>query len=311
MDYYKILEVEPEVSAAEIKKNYRRLSLKYHPDKNGGDDAEFKKINEAYQVLSDDNKRKIYDLKRNNPLFSGHGAGDLPDVSDFFKMFMGDNMAGFPGGEFSFGGMPGMSGMAGMAGMPGMPNIRIFHHGRRQPMIRKPPPITKTIIITLDQSFTGLEYPLEIERWIDDGGRKIIENEKIYIPIPKGIDNNEMLKIDDKGNVLNGIKGCLKIFIKVENHSEFRRAGMDLIYRKKLTLKEALIGFDFELTFLDGKAYTINNSNGKIISPGYQKIVLGMGMHRSEAKGNLIIVFDVEFPKKLNKMQKEQITKIL
>ena len=67
MDYYSILGVEKKSSSAEIKKQYRKLSLQYHPDKNNGDDSKFKEINEAYQTLSDTEKRRIYDLQQNNP----------------------------------------------------------------------------------------------------------------------------------------------------------------------------------------------------------------------------------------------------
>ena len=70
MDYYSILGVEKKSSSAEIKKQYRKLSLQYHPDKNNGDDSKFKEINEAYQTLSDTEKRRIYDLQQNNPFFS-------------------------------------------------------------------------------------------------------------------------------------------------------------------------------------------------------------------------------------------------
>ena len=117
-----------------------------------------------------------------------------------------------------------------------------------------------------------MDYPLEIERWVEENGIKTIEKEKLYIPIPPGIDNNEMIKLDGRGNSLNGIRGDIKLPITVTNKSKFNRHGLDLFYKKKLTLKQALLGFTFDLTFLHGKVYTINNSGGKIMSPGYKKV---------------------------------------
>ena len=310
MDYYSILGVEKKSSPAEIKKNYRKLSLQYHPDKNNGDDSKFKEINEAYQTLSDREKRRIYDLQQNNPFFSAMNADqNIPDPGDIFKMFFGGTeMNGFPG----MSSMSGMPGMSNMHTMPGMPHIRIFQNGR-QPFMRpqKPPPIVKTIEISLRQAYTGMDFPLEIERWVEENGIKTVEKDKLYVPIPPGIDNNEMIKLGGKGNVLNGVKGDIKLPISVDNKSKFNRHGLDLFYKKKLSLKQALLGFSFDLTFLHGKVYTINNSGGKIMSPGYKKLVRGMGMKRGETTGNLIIEFDVIFPNKLSETQIEKLQEIL
>ena len=313
MDYYTILGVEKGSSPAEIKKNYRRLSLQYHPDKNNGDDTKFKEINTAYQILSDNEKRKMYDLQQNNPFISAMNGGSNNIPGDIFKMFFGGGFPGMP----EMHGMPGMPGMPGMHEMPGMhggmhgamPNIRIFHNGGS--FMSPPPPIIKTIVISLEEAYTGLNYPLEIERWVEENGLKTVEKEKLYVPIPKGIDNNEILQLPEKGNILNGIKGNIKLPISVKNNTKFDRHGLDLFYKKKLTLKQALIGFSFDLTFLQGKSYTINNSGGRIISPGYKKIVPQMGMKRGDAVGNLIIQFNVVFPTKLSEEQIEKLQEIL
>ena len=136
----------------------------------------------------------------------------------------------------------------------------------------KPTPIIKTIIITFEEAFVGCNYPLEIERWIKNKDTKYTEKERLYIDIPHGIDTDEIIIMRGRGNIINDTnKGDIKIFVKVEKHARFDRKGLDLIYKKKIGLKDALIGFKFDMKFLDGKVYTINNGGGKIIRPNYRK----------------------------------------
>ena len=174
-----------------------------------------------------------------------------------------------------------------------------------------PPAIIKTVELTFEESFSGLTLPLEIERWIEENGMKSIEKERLYIPIPPGIDNDEIMNLKGKGNIFNNIKGDLKISIKIKNNTKFKRKGLNLVYEKKLTLKEALTGFSFNIKFLQGKTYTINNSGGTIIGPKFKKVVRGLGIKRGDINGDLIIVFDVIFPNKLDKDQIDQLKKIL
>ena len=103
MDYYKVLNVNEKATKEEIKKAYRRLSLQYHPDKPTGDSEKFKQINEAYQTLGNENKRKQYDMSKNLPegfnnIFTGNAgaSGPMPDI---LKMFFGGGIPGMPGME--------------------------------------------------------------------------------------------------------------------------------------------------------------------------------------------------------------------
>lgn len=86
----------------------------------------------------------------------------------------------------------------------------------------------------------------------------------------------------------------------VNNNTEFIREGIDLIYHKQITLKDALCGFTFDMNYIDGRHFKINNENGNIIEPGHKKIIRGMGMNRDGHKGNLTIVFKIQFPDKLS-----------
>ena len=143
---------------------------------------------------------------------------------------------------------------------------------------------------------------------------RTVEVEKIYIDVPAGIDSNEVILLRGKGNVFDeGNKGDIKVFIQISNDTELVRDALDLIYKKTLTLKEALTGFSFDIKHISGKSYTINNSNGKIITPGYHKSIANMGMRRvlphpaSPLLGDLIIVFDVDFPSSLTDEQRDKI----
>jgi DnaJ family protein A protein 2 len=94
-------------------------------------------------------------------------------------------------------------------------------------------------------------------------------------------------------------RGDIKLFVKIENNTDFKRSGLDLIYEKGITVKEALCGFTFELKYITGKTYTINNQAGNIITDGYRKTIPGMGFFRDGHTGNLVIIFNVKYPEKL------------
>ena len=296
-NYYSILGVDENASNDVIKKAFRKLSMKHHPDRGGQKDV-FQKINEAYQVLSDTQKRQQYNMSRNgNPLahlFGGmRGPHNSPDgIGQMFNMMFGGG--GFPGGMNN-------------------PNVQIFHNGVRvnPNHVSKPPPIVKNIEISLEQAYTGLNVPIEIERWYESGGTRRVEKEKIYIEIPQGIDSNEIIMIKEKGNIKNDkVKGDIKLYINVKNTTEFTRDGLDLLIKKKISLKEALVGFEFDIKHISGKSFKINNVDGNVIKPFFKKNIPDLGMIRGNKKGNLVINFDVEFPDTLTKKQKMQISEI-
>ena len=297
-NFYNILGVSESATKDEIKKAYRSLQMKYHPDRNSSSQESInmtQKINEAYETLGDDDKKNQYDMTRNNPFMRMDSQGphnmDIP-LNDIFNM------------------------MFGMPGMPGMPGakIHIFHGGPMnfQQAINKPIPIIKSLQITMEQVFTGASIPLEIERWILENGTKVFEKETIYIDIPQGIDENEMIILRDRGNIISEqIKGDIKVNILVQNNTTFRRSGLDLIFDKTVSLKEALCGFSFELNYINGKSYTLNNNKGSIVPPEYKKIYPEMGLKRGEHKGNMIINFHIDFPTSLTTEQIDKLSEIL
>jgi len=301
-NYYEVLGVSKDASQDDIKKMYRSLSMKHHPDR-GGNKETFQKINTAYQTLGDQMKKRNYDMRMSgNPLSQlfGGGMNGNQEMGGLFNMFFGGQMP---------------------EGM-GQPSVKIFRNGvpvniNRQ---RKPPEMIKTIEITLKQAYTGINFPLEIERWIKEDEIRRTEKEKIYVEIPKGVDNNEIILLSGKGNIINeNNKGDIKLHIQVKNTTDFIRDGIDLLLKKTITLKESLLGFNFELEHISGKSYRINNNNGTIIKPNYKKHLEGLGMVRErkghngirEIKGSLIILFDVEYPKELTNEQREKLNEIL
>ena len=303
-DFYNVLGVNEKSTKEEIKKAYRTLQMKYHPDKNNGNEEAAimsRKINEAYEILGDDQKRQEYDNARNNPNpfmrmnSKGGGGGGDPHMEDILNMFFGGG-AGNPFGH-PFG---------NPFGMPPGAKVHVFHGGPMgfQQAISKPPPIMKTVTINMAQVLSGTTIPLDIERWVIENGIKVHENE--------GIDENEMIILRDKGNIISeNVKGDVKLCIKINNETDFKRSGLDLILEKNISLKEALCGFTFELNYLNGKSYTLNNNKGNIIPPEYKKLYPGMGLTRGEHKGNMIIHFHIEFPEKLTDEQIEKIKNIL
>jgi DnaJ-class molecular chaperone len=300
VNFYNILGVSENSTKDEIKKAYRSLQMKYHPDKNPGNQEAHdmtQKINEAYETLGDEQKKQEYDMMRNNPFFSHgpHTHGQEIPLNDIFNMMFGSNPFGMPG-------------------MPPGGKIHIFHGGpmNMHQAMNKPIPIMKSLQITMEQVFNGASLPLEIERWILQNGSKIIEKETIYVDVPQGIDENEILILRDKGNIISDTcKGDIKITISIQNNTTFKRTGLDLILDKTISLKEALCGFSFELNYINGKSYTLNNNKGSIVPPDYKKIYSGMGLKRGEHKGNMIINFHVEFPSVLTTEQIDQLSAIL
>ena len=296
-NYYDILGISSNASQDEIKKSFRTLSMKYHPDKNSSNEStqKFQKLNEAYQTLGDQEKRSQYDLMQQNP-FMKMGGG--------FPPFSGAN----PIDEI-------LKNVFSSGSMHPFPGVHVFQAGMNNDILRnlsKPTPIIKNLSLDISQILGDSIIPIEIERWVMDNNTKLIEKETIYVDIPKGVDNNEIIFVRNRGNKLNESSiGDIKLIITINNNSDFKREGLELIYNKNISLKEALCGFSFEITYLNGKKYTINNKKGNIITPNYKKIIPNMGIKRDNHVGNLIIIFNVIFPDNLSSKIIDKIENLL
>lgn len=302
--HYDTLGISKDATETEIKKAYRSLSFKHHPDRDSSETAHQKmqEINTAYEILKDENARHKYDDELNGGNhafgfpghgFPGHGQpfgfpGMGHDLGSIFEMFLN-------------GGGPGIEIIHGNGG----PNI-IF-----QRFVSKPPSINKTIEISLETAYAGASAQIEIQKWVHHGDLQIVETEMIDLKIPKGISDGEIIVLPDCGNTINDtIKGDIKITVAIKNETEFLRSGQDLIYKKRISLKESLCGFTFQFTHLNGKTFEINNSN-TIIPPGSKKVINSIGMIKDgQPTGNLIIDFDVEFPTTITPEQKSGIAEL-
>ena len=299
--HYEILGISKDASEIEIKKAYRSASLKYHPDRNSSKEAvtKIQEINEAYEILSDKDKKKEYDNQlngvRTNPFQQmntnfNHGFGDIDNI--FNMMFNGRPVH------------------------PGMPNVQVFRDGNSTKHVftsnssmGPPHMITKNVEITFEQSYSGCSIPIEIERWVQQDNNKIPEVERLMIQIPEGVNNNETILLKEIGNRNQYGKGDVKIVIRINNTTNFKRQNLDLFCDKELSLKEALCGFSFEFIHLNGKKLSINNNNPvTIIKEGQCQVFKGLGMKKNGHGGNLIFTFHVKFPSELTDAQRAHLS---
>ena len=304
-DYYEILNINKKCSEDDIKKAYRKKSMETHPDRNPNDpeaNSKFQEVSTAYDILSDKQKRRMYDMGvLKSDMDVGMDTG-MPMNEEELMHFFTNNL--FSGNLNNLGGFGGLNGRAQVFHMGGIPvNF--------SSAMQKTAPIVKHVELSLERAYTGCTLPLEVTRWVH-GITQQEEKETLYVTIPPGIDDNEIIVLKEKGNILNERnKGDVKVFIKIINNTEFERDGLDLIYNKNVSLKEALCGFAFDMKFIDGRVFKINNGNGNVIHADYKKLVPKMGMKRDHHIGNLIIVFSVIFPDKLEEEQINTLNKIL
>lgn len=315
--HYQTLGISKNAGDSDIKKAYRSLSFKYHPDRNQTSEAvsKIREINDAYDILGDQTKRKQYDLEQKLGMghmfdFQNGGRGGPPPMSDLFEMLFQQ----MPPMDQS--NMPDIamfrddSGESPFIQNNGNPFVRLFQTGTKVP---PPTPIQTTMVITYEQAYHGCKLPIEINRELFIGDTKIYEEETVYVSIAAGIDENEIITLKERGNVnKKDVRGDVKVNIKLEKRSDFVRNGLDLIYTKTISLKEALCGFSVEFQHINGKMLSLNNkTNRAIVYPQFRKIVPNLGFERENSKGSLIIVFDVKFPETLTDEQIQIMDRIL
>lgn len=307
--FYSLLNVDNNASQEDIKKAYRKLSLELHPDRNKGDNEKaekFKKISTAYNTLSNPNERAQYDssltfnnlnLPDNvfmNMLFN---PIDINAVLNDLKQngFTKGSHHAIPVDLFSkFSMSPTF--------MQGMNNFEFDS---------KPKTIHQTISISLLDSYKGCKLPLSIKRKVCENNIYSEQEETIYIDIPKGVDNNEIITVKEKGNKVSNNKGDVEVKVIINNDTHFERNGIDLIYKKTITLKESLCGFSFDIKYIDGREFRINNESGNIIPHDFRKTISGFGINRDNHIGDLIIIFNIKYPKSLTTQQIDQLNTIL
>ncbi|KAK9273100.1 hypothetical protein L1049_017907 [Liquidambar formosana] len=337
VDYYNILKVNKGATDDDLKKSYRRLAMKWHPDKNPNNkkeaEAKFKQISEAYDVLSDPQKRAIYDqygeegLKDMPPPGSGGGfpfgngstggsSGFNPrNAEDIFAEFFGSSPFGFgspgPGRSMRFQSDGG--GMFG--GFGGSDNIfRTYSDGTGASMPRKPPPVESKLPCSLEELYAGSTRKMKISRTVvDANGRLVPESEILTIDVKPGWKKGTKITFPDKGNEHpNQLPADLVFVIDEKPHDVYKRDGNDLVMNQRVSLAEALAGTTVNLTTLDGRNLTIPVTD--IVSPGYELVIAREGMpivKEPGSRGDLRIKFDVKFPTRLTPDQRAGLKRAL
>ncbi|MGJ8684205.1 MAG: molecular chaperone DnaJ [Nonlabens sp.] len=345
-DFYDILGISKGATAAEIKKGYRKKAIEFHPDKNPGDDTaeeNFKKAAEAYETLSDPQKKARYDQLGHQAYTSG-GAGGFGgggggfggmDMDDIFSQF-GDI---FGGGGFSGGGFGGFGGGGGRRRVKGK-DLRI------------------RVSLTLEEAATGVEKKVKVKRKKQAAGvtyktcptcngsgqvtriqntilgrmqtsapcnvcggagqtmdKKpagadaqglVIDEETVSIKIPAGVESDMRLKVGGKGNEApgNGISGDLLVDIEVKEHAELQREGNNLHYDLYVSVPEAVLGTTKEIQTVTGKVRIPIDAG---IQSGKILRLRGKGMPNVNgyATGDLLVHVNVWTPRNLSRDQKE------
>ncbi len=292
IDYYKVLGVDRNATQDQIKKAYRKLARKYHPDVNPNDESakkKFQEINEAYEVLSDPEKRKKYDKYGENwknaeayekagfnPGAGGFGGGGFSGFEGF--TYSGDNQDFSDFFEFLFGG----------------------GGNRRSSGFRS------------SMKFKGEDYHAEMELTLTDIYRTHkrvinVNGKKIRITIPAGVEDGQTIKIKGYGGpgVNGGPNGDLYITFRIINNTSFKRKGADLYLDYDLDLYPAVLGGEVIINTLDGriklkvKPETQNGTKVRVKGKG-------MPIYKQEGKfGDLYVTFNIKIPQNLTEKEKE------
>jgi len=310
-DYYEVLGVGRNASQEEIKRAFRRLAFKYHPDRNKDPDAEekFKEISEAYAVLSDKEKRARYDQFGHAGITGAYTQEDIfrgVDFSSIFRDF------GFGEDLFSriFGDMFG----------GGFGGFQTTFHKRRGPIRGRD--LETRIEITLEQAVFGAEVELSLSPRCNGrgespekpcracGGSGIeTRRRKLKVSIPKGVEDGVYLTLRGQGEAgpFGGPSGDLYVEVRVKPHPYFVRKGNDIIYEATISFPQAALGAEIEVPVLGGAEVVRippGTQNGDVIR------LKGRGVPGRFGRGDQLVYVTIEVPKKLTRRQRELIAEL-
>lgn len=282
-DYYEVLGVPKTASDDEIKKSYRKLAVKYHPDKNPGDksaEGKFKEVSEAYEVLSDKSKRARYDQ------FGHAGVGGAGSP------FGGQNP--FSSGNFNFGGQSFNFDFGGGGGLDDiLGSIFGFGGGARRP--RRGADYQTSITITFKEAIFGTTKPISLE------------NQSLKIKIPAGIDDGMSIRLRGKGGPApekNGEPGDLYVRIRVKPHKSLTREGNIILSEEVISMVDAALGCEIDVETVDGKI-TMKVPAGTQSGTPFKLSGHGVPFRADGDRGPHIVTVIVETPKNLSRKQRD------
>jgi curved DNA-binding protein len=268
MDYYNTLGISKSASEADIKAAYRKMAMKHHPDR-GGDEKKFKEVTEAYETLSDPQKKQMFDMgvdpnaqhtsyRQGSPFEFHFNSGNFEDVFS----------------NFGFGGRP----------------------------VRKNKTLNVNIEVALEDILNGRVIDAEIG--IPNGNKRLVN-----IEVPPGIENGQQIRYRGMGeHTLKDVPpGDLIVNILVKQHSVFQRQGDMLMIKKFISPWDAILGSEITIETIDKKTLTIGIPAGT--QPDTVLSCRGEGLPnmRTKIRGNLLIKVQIEIPKNLNSEQKNAV----
>jgi len=309
-DYYSILGIKKTAGQDEIRKAYRKLAKKYHPDVNKAPDAErkYKDINEAYEVLKDPEKRQKYDTLgsawRNGEPFTpppGYGgggttftSGNFDGFSDFFRTIFG-NMAG------------GMDHIGNMGGMED-----VFFGSRGAGGVRKGQDSEIELELSLDEALRGGQKSFTLESYVPSpGGRQMAERRNINVNLPKGITDGTRLRLAGKGGSPGpggGPRGDLYLRIRLRKDPRFDVQGHDLLADLKVSPWEAALGASVPVETLGGR---VDMKLPAGTQSGRKMRLRNKGLPmKNGSKGDMIVTVRIVVPRRLSANERDLFGKL-
>lgn len=303
MDYYELLGVAKTSSPSDIKKAYRKLALKYHPDKNKGEkksETKFKEINEAYAVLSDPEKKKQYDLYGSADFHQRYTQEDIFrgfDLNDVLRQF------GFSGANQSAHFRSGVGGGNGFASFFNQAQAGGCGGGC-QSAGEKGPDMTYQVTVSLEEVLNGAERTITL--------RKNGTPQNVSVKIPKGIEAGKKLRLQGQGgNSRNGgPSGDLYLKVDIASSDIFSRDGDDLVIQKLITFSEACFGTSIEVETLEGKKFNVKVSSGTTHDSRLRLKGYGLPIGPLGERGDLYVKIGVKVPKELTEKQEKAILEL-
>ncbi|XP_072310757.1 dnaJ homolog subfamily B member 4 [Eucyclogobius newberryi] len=301
-DFYKVLGVAPESNEDEIKKAYRKLALKFHPDKNSDAEAEdkFKEIAEAYEILTDPKKRNIYDQFGEEGLKNGMSLASQGNLfrsnfhsSDHFDIFFGqdDDDLFNPFRRFPFSHVGGYTSR---------------EDGQQHPQSTIE---AHELMVTLDEVMLGCTKHVKITRKrLNPDGRSMRSEDKVLnVVVKKGWRAGTKITFPREGDETpNSGPADITFILKDQEHPQYKRDGSNIVYTAKITLKEALCGCTINVPTLDSRMMPLPCSD--IIKPGAMRRLRGEGLPLPKSpaqKGDLVVEFQVLFPDRIPPQSRE------